>query len=198
MMGVWIALACVLCVGCVPLGVHIRYRDNSGYIQLRIGSFRVASIPSKRTARRGQTKGQKNAFTSHAKAKNQQRNLHDYWPLVRLVLDFLHDFRRKLRVNNLYLKVVFGGGDPADISVQYGYAWAIAGNLMPFIERYFIIKKRDIKLECDYTADKTVVDASLDLTITVARLLSIGIYHGWKILRNYFQITNKVKDGATL
>ena len=42
------------------------------------------------------------------------------------------------------LKVVLAGGDPCDLSLNYGRAWIALGNIMPHLERYFVIKKRTL------------------------------------------------------
>ena len=71
----------------------------------------------------------------------------DFLPLVKVVLQFLDGFRRKLRVNVLELKVVLAADDPCDLAVNYGRAWAAVGNLMPSLERVFVIQKRNIEVE---------------------------------------------------
>lgn len=60
--------------------------------------------------------------------------------MVKVALNFLGDFRRKLRVNRLELKLILAGGDPCDLAVNYGRAWTAVGNLMPQLERLFVIK----------------------------------------------------------
>ena len=71
-------------------------------------------------------------------------SLLDFLPLVKIALDFLGDFRRKLRLDNLYLRLILAGSDPCDLAVNYGRAWAALGNLMPQLEKWFVIK--NIKL----------------------------------------------------
>jgi len=112
------------------------------------------------------------------------------------VLNFLNDFRCKLRINDLRLKVVLAGGDPCDLSINYGRAWIALGNIMPHLERYFTIKKRELAIECDYVADSTMIDGYIHLTITVGQILSIGFFHGIKLFRKYLKITRNAKDGA--
>ena len=120
----------------------------------------------------------------------------DFLPLVQLVLDFLGDFRRKLRVNRLEMKLIMAGGDPCDLAVNYGKAWAALGNLMPLLERAFVIKKRNLEVECDFTESKTLVIARLDLTITIGRILSLVVLYAIRALFEFIKITNKRKGGA--
>ena len=60
------------------------------------------------------------------------------------MLDLLADFKGKLRVDILELDLVLAGGDPCDLGIKYGKAWAAVGNLLPQLERVFVIRKRNI------------------------------------------------------
>ena len=121
----------------------------------------------------------------------------DFLPLVKTALDMLGAFRRRLRVNMLELKLVMAGGDPCDLAVNYGRAWAAVGNLMPRLERVFVIKKRNIEVQCDFEAAKTLVIARLDLTITLGRLLATAVVYGVKALIEFLKIKNKRKGGVS-
>ena len=131
-------------------------------------------------------------------ADNQEKggSVTDFLPLLQLVFDFLGEFRRKLRVNRLELKLVLAGGDPCNLAVNYGKAWAAVGNLMPQLERFFVISKRDVEVECDFTAGQTLIIARLDLTITIGRLLRMAVRYGIRAVREYMKIINKRKGGA--
>ena len=74
----------------------------------------------------------------------------DFLPLVDIGLKFLGSFRRKLRVKRLELNYVMAGGDPCDLALNYGKAWTAVGNIMPLLERIFVIKKRNIQVQCDF------------------------------------------------
>ena len=129
--------------------------------------------------------------------KEKGGSLLDFLPLVKVELNFLGDLRRRLRVNRLELKLILAGGDPCDRAVNYGRAWTAVGNLMPQLERLFVIKKRDVEVECDFTASETLVIARLDLTITLGRLLGLAIVYGIRALREFLKLQKKRKGGAT-
>ena len=120
----------------------------------------------------------------------------EFLSLVPIVWDFLGNFRRKLRVNRLEFRLVLAGGDPCDLAVNYGRVWAAVGNFMPHLERAFVIQKRDVKVECDFSASKTTVTARMDVTITLGRLLAVTITFAFRGLKEYLKITKKRKGGA--
>ena len=130
------------------------------------------------------------------KPRKKGGSITNFLPLVRIALDFLGDFKRKLRVNYLELKLTLAGDDPCDLAVNYGRAWTAMGNLLPRLERFLVIKKRNVDVQCDFTASKTTVIARLDLTITLGRLLAAAVVFAVRALIAFLKIMNKRKGGA--
>ena len=100
-------------------------------------------------------------------------------------------------MNRLELKLVMAADDPCDLAVNYGRTWAAVGNLFPLLERIFVIKRRNVEVECDFTATQTLITARMDLTITLGRILSLGVRYGIRALREYLQIMKLRKGGAS-
>ena len=138
---------------------------------------------------------------SSAKEKKAEKksggSITDFLPLVQIALDMLGAFGRRLRVNMLELKLIMAADDPCDLAVNYGRAWAAVGNLMPRLERVFVIKKRNIEVECDFETNQTRVVARLDLTITLGRIIATVVVYGIKALIEFLKIKNKRKGGAS-
>ena len=128
--------------------------------------------------------------------KEKGGSLLDFLPLVRVALDLLGDFRRKLRLDRLELKLIMAADDPCDLAINYGRAWAALGNLFPLLERAFVIKKRDIEVECDFTVSETLIIARLDITITLGRIIALVVRYGIRALREYLKIMKLRKGGA--
>jgi hypothetical protein len=131
------------------------------------------------------------------KEEKKGGSVSDFFPLLDVVLDFLSDIRRKLRVDLLEIRFCMAGGDPADLGIQYGRTVAAVSALDPQLERLFVIKKKHIRVECDFNGEKSQVWANVRLTITVGRILSMGLRHGTKALREYMKIMKLRKGGAT-
>lgn len=124
-------------------------------------------------------------------------SLLDFLPLVDLVLKFLGEFFHKtLHIDVLYLKLTMAGGDPADLAISYGNTWAALGNLWPYIDRMFTIKKRDIQIQCDFEASESLVNARVDITTTLARLLGLLFGYAFRILIKFLQIRSEQKKKA--
>ena len=196
-MGWLIALAVVLLIGFVPIGVSTRYDGDGPLVKLIAGPFRATVVPGKNKGKKPAKEKKENLQkTAGSGQSTKGGSITDFRPLVDVVLDFLGDFGRKLRVNRLELNVILAGEDPCDLAINYGRANAALGGLISQLERFFVIKKRNTQIQCDFMAEKTLVLARLDLTITIGRLFHLGFRHGIRGLRELMNIMKLRKGGA--
>lgn len=218
-MGWLIALGIITLMAILPLGVSIRYDADGLVVKLIIGPVKVTLYPRTQNVKKekdhkqgteqqpiesappAQTNSTAQTESVQVKedspAKSSGGPITDFLPLLRIVLDMLGTFRRRLRLDVLELKLVMAADDPCDLAVNYGRAWAAVGNLMPRLERLFVIKKRNIEVQCDFETTQTLAVARLDLTITLGRLLATVVVCGVKALVEFLKIKNKRKGGAS-
>ena len=213
-MGWWITLGVVTLLAILPLGVRVCYDSAGPLVKVVLGPVKIKVYPRpKKTEKpKKETKKQPEAAPAPEEAhlpkppqppapktppkKEKGGSLKDFLPFVKLGLDFLGDFRRKLRVKQLYLRLILAGEDPCDLAVNYGKTWTAVGSLIPALERWFVIKNRDVEVECDFTASETLVVARLEITITLGRLLSLAAVYAVRGIREFIVFRNKRKGGA--
>lgn len=214
-MGWWITLGVLVLLAVLPLGVSVKYNADGPLVRVILGpvKFTVFPLPKKekKEKKKKDSKKEKKAPEEPAPQnpkppaqpkkeepkKEKGGSWTDFLPLVKEALRFLGDFRRKLRLNVLELKLIMAAEDPCDLAVNYGRAWAAVGNLMPRLEKLFVIKKRDIEVECDFEAAQTRVIARLDLTITLGRIIGTTLFHGGRAGLEFMKIIKKRKGGAS-
>lgn len=214
-MGGWITLGILFLLAILPLGVCIKYDAAGAFVGIIAGPLKITLFPRPKKPKKEKKTLQKENTPEQAPALERPKNPEppkepkkekpkekkggswtDFLPLVKEVFRFLGDFRRKLRLDRLELKLIMAADDPCDLAVNYGRAWAAVGNLMPQLERFFVIKKRDVEVECDFTASETLVIARLDITITLGRLLAAVVTFGVRALIKFLKIQKKRKGGA--
>lgn len=218
-MGWLITLGVVILLAIIPLGVSVTYDAAGAVIRVIAGPVKITVFPLPKKEKKEKKKKQPKKDPSgdsasepaqpepkppqapappkKEKPKGEQGgSLLDFLPLVKLVFQFLGAFRRKLRLDNLRLKLIMAADDPCDLAVNYGRTWAAVGNLLPQLERVFVIKKRDIEVECDFTASETLIIARLDVTITLGRLLALVLLYAIRALIQFLKIMKKRKGGA--
>lgn len=221
LMGWWIALGILIGILILPIGVSALYDSQGVRARVIIGFIRFTIFPTKKKAKKEKKKespkeaaqeaqkeepadeASKPAKTDAAKKKTAVKredpggSLLDFLPVLKLALKFVGEFFGKtLHVDVLYLKVTMAGGDPCDLAVNYGKAWAALGNLWPKLDDLMTIKKRDVQLQCDFEGDETLVNARVDLTLTLGRVLGLTICYGARIAWNLVKILNKRKKTA--
>lgn len=196
MIGWMIVCFVLLFLAMMPLGVLVCY-EKEPVVKLIIGFVRLTVFPLPDWMRRKKkTKAQKlpqqtKAASEADNTKPTSTELSDFIPFFQLGIDFLNTFRKKLRIQQLNVRVIMSGDDPCDLAVSYGRAWAAAGNLISALERVFVIKKRDIEVECDFTATKTVFNMKAELTITLGRILMLAVIYGIRVVRAYLSMKKK-------
>ena len=213
-MGWWITFGILFLLAILPLGASVKYDEDGSLVKIIAGPIRIKVFPAKKKdkpPKEAEKKAEKKAPEPAPKSeppmtlpreelpqkkekKKKGGSVLDFLPLVRLAFDFLGDFRRKLRLNRLELKVTLAGDDPCDLALNYGRAWEALGNLMPKLEKWFVIKKRDLDVQCDFTASETVIYARLDITITLGRLLSLVVVYAVQALIKFLKIKKMRKQ----
>ena len=211
-MGWLIAMGILLAIGIIPVGLRVRYNDAGMRLWVLAGPVRINLYPRPQKEKKEKQENaqkkekkpttgkkaseQKEAKTDPAAAPEKGGRLTDFLPLAQMALEFLGNFRRKLRLDNLYFRLILAGEDPYQVAVSYGRCWAAVGNLLPQLDRLFVIQKRDIEVECDFTASETLVIFHLALTITIGRLLTTAGKFSARVLKEYLKIRKKRKGGA--
>ena len=205
-MGWIIALLILFLLTILPLGASVLYDEDGPRVRIVAGPVKIQVFPMKKKARKDKPKKEakkKPAKEGKAAKKPAPKpksggSWTDFLPLVRIALDLLNDLRRKLRVNELKLHLTMAGDDPCDLAVNYGRMNASLAALLSQLERFLVIQKRDVHIDCDFAASETVILARLDLTITLGRILSIAAVYGVRGLKTFLNIKKQREGGADL
>lgn len=218
-MGWLIALAVLVGIGCIPVGAFVRYDSQGLVVKVVAGWLRLTLIPTPKWMKKKKKPQQNPPVQPEAesepspppKAKEQRKqkkeepeepkgekggSLTDFLPLVRVALDAVNQFRRKLRLDELVLVLTLAGDDPCDLALNYGRAWEALGNLMPRLERVFTIGKRRMEVQCDFTSQETRIEAQVRLTITIGRLLRLILVYAYLFVKEYLKFKKKRKGGT--
>lgn len=194
-MGWLIALAVLVGIAILPVGIRGVYRESTAGVWLLVGPLRFRLYPVKPKEEK-KTAQPKKKVTSSSEKKGGK--LQSFLPVARTVLDFLNQLRKKIVVKNLELKVILAGDDPCDLAVNYGRAWAALGSLMPQLDRVLTIRKKDIEVESDFTAESICVYAKVDVMVSIGRGLYLCCRYGVKFIKDILKMKNLQKGGAEL
>ena len=210
-MGWYITLAVLVLLAILPLGASVLYDSEGARIRIVAGPVKIQVFPMKKKSKPDKPKKEKPKKDRKKKAADGEKagekpapkpqtggSWTDFLPLVRVALDLLNDLRRKLRVDQMKLHLTMAADDPCDLAVNYGRMNASLAGLITQLERFLVIKKRNVEVECDFTTSETKVTARLDLTITLGRLLALAVVFGFRALKEYLKINKQRKGGAVI
>ena len=197
-MGWLIFLGILVLLGCLPLGIRLRYDEGGFQAAVLVGKIHLRVYPQppwlERFLRKPEKESSQPAQPTASKGAAQPQQAPSggsaarFVPFAKLGLQFLGDLRRKLRVDNLEGKVILAGDDPCDLAVNYGRAWAALGNLLPRLEEFLVIRKRNLEVECDFQAEETKVIFAVDLTMTLGRIVGLVFGAGFKAVKLYLNM----------
>ena len=208
-MGWLVTLAVLVLLAILPLGASVLYDEEGAVVRVVAGPLKIKVFPLKKKPKKDKPKKEKPKKEKKAGKEKKPAepkppkpktggSWTDFLPLVYLALDLLNDLRLKLRVDHLKLHLTMAADDPCDLAINYGRMNAAVAGLITQLERFLVIKKRDVHIDCDFTASDTVVIARLDLTITLGRILAIAVGYGVRALMIFLKIKKQREGGADL
>lgn len=159
----------------MPVGIRVRYLQDELKMWYTIGPVRLLRYPENdedREKRQNSALNIRTVLNEPIKANRKFDNLlGDFLAELKTTLGLFWHLRPKLRIKRLILKLHLAGAEPAVLAMLYGGAWAAIGGLLPILEEGFILKKRELDVDCDFSGEKTYLEVKLDITIGLGRLL---------------------------
>ena len=204
--GLWILLilvALLTALNLLPVGVDAEYAPEGFFLRIKAGPAKITLLPKQEKKPKKPKKEKKKKEKPEAEPKKEKKKLHltpdMIFTLVRLGLEAVGSFRRKLRVELFRLWLLVAGSDPYQTAVLYGRIRAALDGLYPLFARAFTIEERDVRVGADFTKEKLQAQGRLILTIRVGQAVLIGLVFAWKFGLWYLKkriAEKRAKSGA--
>ncbi len=185
-----IILAIIILILVVPFGVSLAYEEEELSVAARVLCFNIGIIPGKdkpeKVKKEKKPKKSKDESETEEKPKKDIKYLLKpdvIIELIKLLMDTLSRFRRKLTVNNFKLHLVVASDDPCDAAIMYGVVNTLLGFLQSKQGRAFNVLKSDVQTAVDFESSDFALDAELTITISLGRILAVAIIAGFGFLR---------------
>lgn len=179
----------------LPVGIRFRYNAEGVLLKLVLGPVRWRLYPRKKKCPKEEKEKPKKKVKQKEKSKKteekkteEQKKGGTIRPLLQYVplgMEFLGDIRRSILMRKLELFVNLAGDDPCDLAILYGTAWGAIEAVRPMMHNAFRIRKEDVQVFCDFTAESTEVYVDTEIVACPARLLVIVLRYGWRALEIY-------------
>lgn len=203
-----IIIAFLLVLNLIPLGIDGGYEASELFLSLKAGPFRVLRIlPAKplseekkllRQQKKAKKQAKKNAKKGQAEenAAPKPRRRPDKalsMALISMGLHALKRLRHRMSIDLLKLHFV-SGGDPYSAAMNYGYASAAFGIVLPLLDSAFNIGERDVSVSVDFDTGQASIDVRLILTIQLWEIIYIAAAFAVEFIR--YKINDRRKAAA--
>jgi len=171
MLALAITLSIIILLALLRFGIILEYSDEGFHYWGKVGflKFRIDKDKSKKRKKKVKEK---------VKPKNINKqilpgSLSEFMDMLRAVKNLLDRLRRKLLIKKLTLHYVSAGEDPANIALQFGAAHAVFNTIIPLLEGYFRIRRKDLNASADFNAKEQSIYAKINISIALWELIYV-------------------------
>ena len=174
-------------ISLIRIGGRVRYGQAGLFAAALVGPFKLQILPMKPKKEKTPKKENKARKEKTPKEKKpapegQPGTLSRLMKLLPVAAQFCGSLKRKIRIDNLELELIWGGGDPASVALGYGQANVVLGMLWPVFDHNFKVKRHSFQIGMDYSAARPAVELQAAVTLTVGQIVALGVRYGVKAL----------------
>ncbi len=188
-----IVLAVLWLLSLIRLGGRVRYGAEGLFVFLLLGPVKLRLFPAKEESggewkpkpkKEKRKKKKPNLAEQHKKEpkEGQPGTLSRLMQLLPVAGQACGALKRKIRIDDLELQLIWGGSDPAAIALGYGQANAALGMIWPILDNNFKVKRHSFQVGLDYGRAQPGVELTAALTLTVGQIVTLGVHYGVKVL----------------
>lgn len=184
-----IILAVFWLISLIRIGGRVKYGQAGLFVLLLIGPVKLLLFPpEKEPEQKWKAKQKKKKkppiVEKHKKEpkEGQPGTLSRLMKLLPVVGQACGSLKRKIRVDDLELELIWGGADAASIAIGYGQANAALGMLWPVFDNNFKVRRHLFRVGMDYGSSQPMVELQAAVTMTVGQIATLGVHYGVKAL----------------
>lgn len=198
----WIGgiLCLLLALLCLRIRLRLGFDEDGLRLDAGIGPLWFLHLPKEAAdAEEQKPQKRKKGNAGRKKEKNQEETAKKggkaalLRALLPIITEALGKLRRKLRIDELTLWYLSACDDPAKAAMAFGGANAAIGMLLPTLEQFLDIRRRDVRTAVSFTEPESTVYVRLRLSLSVWGILYIALPAGLAFLKAY-QAANAEKD----
>ena len=173
-------------ISLIRVGGRVRYGEAGLFVFVLAGPLKIQVLPGKpkeeKPKKKEKPKKEKKPKEKKPKPEGRPGTLSRLMELLPVVGEVCGALKRKIRIDELKLELIWGGSDPAAIAIGYGQANAALGMLWPLIDHNFKVKRHSFQIGMDYGRTQPAVELEAALTFTVGQIVALGVHYGVKAL----------------
>ena len=184
-------------ISLIRVGGRVRYGEAGLFAFVLAGPFKIQLLPAapkeEKPKKKKKPKKEKKPKEKKPKPEGQPGTLSRLMQLLPVVGQVCGALKRKIRIDDLKLDLIWGGSDPAAIAIGYGQANAALGMLWPIFDNNFKVKRHSFQIGMDYGRTQPAVELEAALTFTIGQIVALGVHYGVKALITWVRSGRPVK-----
>ena len=173
-------------ISLIRVGGRVRYGEAGLFAFVLAGPLKIQLFPAKpreeEPEKKKKPKKEKKPKEKKPKPEGQPGTLSRLMQLLPVVGEVCGALKRKIRIDDLKLELIWGGSDAAAVALGYGQANAALGMLWPLLDNNFKVKRHSFQIGMDYGRTRPAVELEAALTFTVGQIVALGVHYGVKAL----------------
>ena len=185
-----VILAVLWLVSLIRVGGRVSYGQAGLFVTVLAGPFKIQVLPLRPKKEKKPEKAKKPKKTKPPVAEKHKKEPEEGRPgtlsrlmeLLPVVGQACGALKRKIRIDDLELELIWGGTDPAAAALGYGRTNAALGMLWPILDNNFKVKRHSFQVSLDYGRTEPAAEVRAAVTITVGQIVTLGVRYGIKAL----------------
>ena len=172
-------------ISLIRIGGRVRYGEAGLFAFALAGPLKIQLLPAKQKEekpKKKKTKKEKTPKEKKPRPEGQPGTLSRLMQLLPVVGQVCGALKRKIRIDDLKLELIWGGSDPAAIAIGYGQANAALGMLWPIFDNNFKVKRHSFQIGMDYGRTQPAVELEAAVTFTIGQIITLVTHYGVKAL----------------
>ena len=173
-------------ISLIRIGGRVRYGEAGLFVFVLAGPLKIQLLPAKpkeeKPEKKKKPKKEKKPKEKKPKPEGRPGTLSRLMQLLPVVGQVCGTLKRKIRIDDLKLELVWGGSDPAAIAIGYGQANAALGMLWPIFDNNFKVKRYSFQIGMDYGRTQPAVELEAAVTFTIGQIVTLVVHYGVKAL----------------
>lgn len=174
-------------ISLIRVGARVKYGEAGLFVNVLAGPLKIQLLPAKPKKEKKPKKPKKKKPAKLKKEKKPKPEgrpgtLSRLMKLLPVVGQACGSLKRKIRIDDLELELIWGGSDPAAIALGYGQANAALGILWPIFDNNFKVKCSNFQIGMGYARSQPGVELQAAVTMTIGQITALGVHYGAKAL----------------
>lgn len=196
-----IVLLLLWLVSLIRVGGRVRYGAEGLFVWVLAGPVKLRLLPMKEPSQKKKKPKKEKKTKKHTVEKKPPKEgrpgtLSRLMQVLPVAAQAAGRLKRRIRIDDLGLTLIWGGTDAAAAALGYGRANAALGMIWPLLDNNFKVKRHAFRVELDYGRAEPAAELAAAVTMTIGQVVALSVHYGVKALVVWIKSGKPAKQEA--